>query len=106
MQRQPQVVKFQLYLANVFNSNIVVEMPEELSTSDSAQACWALPAWKQGSGFAWCRPQATLDVTEQREAWLGEGGGLPRPVLGSAGTHHPPPVVVGCPPEQRPQVSV
>ena len=43
--------KNQLYLANVLNSNIVVEMPKEQSTFDLA--CASLAFSQPGNGVSW-----------------------------------------------------
>lgn len=60
--------KFQLYSANVFNFNIMAEMPEELSTFDSAQASFTISQSGNGGGgpcSSCCRPQATEEVTHR-----------------------------------------
>lgn len=74
-QRQREVVKFQFYLANVFNSNIVVEMPEELSTLIWLKHPWLASSLNmEGPGSAWYWPQTTWEVTEIRTlAQEGEG---------------------------------
>lgn len=64
------------------NSNIVVEIPEELSTFDLAQASLAIS--KPGNGrsyFAWHWPQTTLEVIEQEKSGPGQRGEPPRLVL-------------------------
>lgn len=48
---------FSTFLANVFNSNIMVEMPEELSTIDSAQASLAVSQLRKGGSW-FCLMQA------------------------------------------------
>ena len=50
-------LKFQLYLANVFNSNIMVEMPEEWAFHSAPVSLADSQSGNQGSQF--CLTQAT-----------------------------------------------
>lgn len=99
------MVKFQLYLANVFNSNVVVEMPAEPSHLIWLKHPRPSPSLDAGgSGSACCRPQATLKSQSNEEPSSGQrraaqaypsGTCCPRP----SGTRW-------APLRQRPRVSI
>lgn len=95
-QRQ-EVVKFQLYLANVFNSNIAVETPAERPTPGSAQAPLAV-AQPGNGGFWLCLPQASGGAGSHRAPGsLARGGRGATWVCPGLSQHPPPPPVLQGP---------